>query len=299
MRLNKLIITGFAILTTNLVYAKNITVLTSIKPIQLIATAIQEGVNTPDVLIPTGASAHHYSLRPNDIQKIQKADLFYWIGPDMEIFLTKTIQARSNETTAIQALPGIKLNHFSQNQLEHDEHDHEHQAGQIDPHLWLSPENANVIAIKIAKDLIKLDPKNEIQYQQNLKSFQVALNNTDQNIRNELKKINLAPFFVTHETYDYFENTYGIKHSGVFSLNSSVQPGIKQIAEMKDNLKNVGLSCIFYEPPVKPKLIDTLVDGLPISSYELDAMGTNIPVTAQGYPALLNQLAKQLLECKK
>lgn len=299
MLLNKLITAGLIILTTNLVYAKDIKVLTSIKPIQLIAAAIQNGIDTPDVLLPVGTSAHHYSLRPNDIQKIQNADLFYWIGPNMEIFLIKTVQARTNETIAIQKLPDIKLRYFSQNEQEHDEHDHEHQAGQIDPHLWLSPDNANVIAKKMTDDLIKLDPDNKEQYQHNLLTFQQQLSKTNQDILEELKKTTLVPFFVSHETYDYFEEAYGIKHSGVFTLNNNVQPGIKQVAEMKERLKAIGESCVFYEPPIKPKLIDTLTNNLPVNSYELDAMGTNIPVTSDGYPRLLNELATQLLQCKK
>ena len=36
-------------------------VLTSIKPLQLIAAAVQDGVGTPDVLRPAGASPHQYT----------------------------------------------------------------------------------------------------------------------------------------------------------------------------------------------------------------------------------------------
>lgn len=301
MRLNKLITTclSLILLVPSLTQAKEIKLLTSIKPIQLIAAAIQEGISTPDVLLPVGASAHHYSLRPDDIQKIQNADLFYWVGPDMEIFLTKTVTSQNNNATAIQKLPNIKLRHFSKNEKDHDEHDHEHQAGQIDPHLWLSPENANIIATRMAEDLSKLDPENKEHYQHNLQVFQTELNAIDRAIRDELEKVTLVPFFVSHETYDYFEDAYGVKHTGVFSLNNNVQPGVRQVAEMQERLKNIGNSCIFYEPPIKPKLIDTLTNNLPVNSYELDAMGAEIPMTSKGYPALLNKLAKQLLQCKK
>ncbi|HEY6612292.1 MAG TPA: zinc ABC transporter substrate-binding protein, partial [Pseudomonas sp.] len=40
-------------------------VLTSIKPLQLIAAAVQDGAGTPEVLLPPGASPHHYALRPS------------------------------------------------------------------------------------------------------------------------------------------------------------------------------------------------------------------------------------------
>ncbi|MBP9960647.1 MAG: zinc ABC transporter substrate-binding protein, partial [Pseudomonas sp.] len=56
-------------------------VLTSIKPLQLIAAAVQDGVGTPEVLLPPGASPHHYALRPSDVRRVAEVDLLYWIGP--------------------------------------------------------------------------------------------------------------------------------------------------------------------------------------------------------------------------
>lgn len=55
-------------------------VLTSIKPLQLIAAAVQDGVAIPEVLLPPGASPHNYALRPSDVRKVQSVDLLYWIG---------------------------------------------------------------------------------------------------------------------------------------------------------------------------------------------------------------------------
>ena len=63
-----------------------VSVLTSIKPLQLIAAAVQDGVGHPEVLLPPNASPHNYALRPSDVRRVQSADLLYWIGPDMEGF---------------------------------------------------------------------------------------------------------------------------------------------------------------------------------------------------------------------
>lgn len=299
MRLIKLLLTSFILLVPALTQAQEVKLLTSIKPLQLIAAAIQQDIAQPDVLVPIGTSAHHYALRPNDLQRINDADLFYWIGPDMEIFLNKTINNRKKDSVAIEKLPNIQLKHFSHDNEQHDSHDHEHSAGQIDPHLWLSPINANLIATKMTEDLSKLDPQNKQKYQDNLKAFQQQLHQADQHIKTQLSQTKLKPYFVVHETYDYFENHYGLQHKGVFSINSNTIPGVKQITEMKERLKQTGDSCIFYEPPTKPKLIDTLSSGLNINSYMLDAMGAEIPVTNQGYPQLLLTIANQLQQCKQ
>ncbi|MEA9979112.1 zinc ABC transporter substrate-binding protein, partial [Pseudomonas sp. RTS4] len=60
----------------------DVRVLTSIKPLQLIAAAVQDGVGKPEVLLPPGASPHNYALRPSDVRRVGDVDLLYWIGPD-------------------------------------------------------------------------------------------------------------------------------------------------------------------------------------------------------------------------
>lgn len=286
------------VIVPNLAFTKEVNLLTSIKPLQLIAAAIQKDIGNPDVLLPVGVSPHHYALRPADIQKIQGADLFYWIGPDMEIFLIKTVANRKKPTIAIQGLATIKLRHFGDNNENHDEHDHDHQLGSLDPHLWLSPVNAKAIAEQMAADLIALDPSNSKQYEQNVNHFLTDLAVTDKTIHHYFAKVNLKPFFVFHETYDYFEDAYQIKHAGVFNISAGVQPGVKHVAEMRKRLQQAGNSCVFYEPPVKPKLSDTLTHGTEAKVFMLDAMGADTEVAANGYLQLLDKLAKGVLACQ-
>jgi ABC-type Zn uptake system ZnuABC Zn-binding protein ZnuA len=106
-------------------------VLTSIKPLQLIATAVQDGVAIPEVLLPPGASPHNYALRPSDVRKVQSVDLLYWIGPDMEGFLPRVLNGRTLPSVAVQDLPGMKLRRFAEDSHSHaedaDEHDHDHR----------------------------------------------------------------------------------------------------------------------------------------------------------------------------
>ncbi len=147
-------------------------VLTSIKPLQLIAAAVQDGVGTPDVLLASGASPHHYSLRPSDLRRVKEADLVYWIGPDLESFLPTVLDGRKGKSVAVQDMQGLHLRHFGEEhrhddepleeqseghdekehatELQVDNHDQLHRPGALDAHLWLRPENARLIAERMA-----------------------------------------------------------------------------------------------------------------------------------------------------
>lgn len=276
-------------------------VLTSIKPLQLIAAAVQDGVAVPEVLLPPGASPHNYALRPSDVRKVQSVDLLYWIGPDMEGFLPRVLKGRSLPSVAVQDLPGMKLRHFAEDSHSHaeeaDEHDHDHRPGTLDAHLWLSPINARVIATRIAADLSAADPANAARYQSNLKAFNERLDALDTRLKARLAGIAGKPYFVFHEAFDYFEDAYGLKHAGVFSVAAEVQPGAQHVAAMRARLQQVGKTCVFSEPPLRPRLAETLVAGLPVKLAELDALGGYTPATAQGYEQVLEKLGNNLAGC--
>lgn len=281
-----------------------INVLTSIKPLQLIAAAVQDGVAVPEVLLPPGASPHNYALRPSDVRKVQSVDLLYWIGPDMEGFLPRVLKSRTSPSVAVQDLPGLKLRHFAEDSHSHaeeaeqaDEHDHDHRPGTLDAHLWLSPVNARVIATKMAADLSAADPANAPRYQSNLKAFDERLDALDQRLKARLAGISGKPYFVFHEAFDYFEDAYGLKHAGVFSVAAEVQPGAQHVAAMRTRLQEVGKTCVFSEPPLRPRLAETLVAGLPVKLAELDALGGYTPATAQGYEQVLEKLGNDLAGC--
>ncbi|BCQ58354.1 zinc transport system substrate-binding protein [Pseudomonas sp. NFPP10] len=276
-------------------------VLASIKPLQLIAAAVQDGVAVPEVLLPPGASPHNYALRPSDVRKVQSVDLLYWIGPDMEGFLPRVLKGRSLPSVAVQDLPGMKLRHFAEDSHSHaedaDEHDHDHRPGTLDAHLWLSPVNARVIATRMAADLSAADPANAARYQNNLKAFSERLDAMDARLKTRLAGIAGKPYFVFHEAFDYFEDAYGLKHAGVFSVAAEVQPGAQHVAAMRARLQQVGKTCVFSEPPLRPRLAETLVAGLPVKLAELDALGGYTPATAQGYEQVLEKLGNDLAGC--
>ncbi|WP_448645504.1 zinc ABC transporter substrate-binding protein [Pseudomonas mohnii] len=276
-------------------------VLTSIKPLQLIAAAVQDGVAIPEVLLPPGASPHNYALRPSDVRKVQSVDLLYWIGPGMEGFLPRVLNGRTLPSVAVQDLPGMKLRRFAEDSHSHaeeaDEHDHDHRPGSLDAHLWLSPINARVIAAKMAADLSAADPANATRYQSNLKAFDERLDALDLRLKKRLAGIEGKPYFVFHEAFDYFEDAYGLKHTGVFSVAAEVQPGAQHVAAMRARLQEVGKTCVFSEPPLRPRLAETLVAGLPVKLAELDALGGYTPATAQGYEQVLEKLGNDLAGC--
>src|SRR5690606_41809470 len=70
-------------------------VVTTIKPLQLIAAAVLEDVAAPEVLLPPAASQHNYALRSSDRRLLAVAYRDHWVGPDLDRFLPRLLLHQS------------------------------------------------------------------------------------------------------------------------------------------------------------------------------------------------------------
>jgi zinc transport system substrate-binding protein len=285
------------------VLADSAKVLTTIKPLQQIAAAVLDGIETPAVLLPVSASPHSYALRPSDRRALQSAERIYWVGPELELFL-EDILGRQGNAQALLHLPGMQVReqlqsiNFMESASDHGHsHGHEHDHGVLDAHIWLSPDNAIHIARYMAEDLASLYPQQSAQLNANADAFAERISALDTRLKTRLEPLQDRTYFVFHDGYGYFEDHYQVRPRGIFSLSHEVQPGARHVNLLRQQLQNAGRSCVFTEPQFTPRLVDSLTQGLPIEKGELDPLGGGIEVSAQGYEQSLQSLADQLAGC--
>ena len=79
--------------------AEPLSVLSSIKPLQLLVSAVGgEQVNS-QLLLPPTFSPHDARLKPSQWQSLHQADLIVWVGPQMESFLASALSDRDKVLT--------------------------------------------------------------------------------------------------------------------------------------------------------------------------------------------------------
>ncbi|CAH1577996.1 zinc ABC transporter substrate-binding protein ZnuA [Vibrio jasicida] len=285
-----LILAASAILTLP---AHAVTVLTSIKPIQMITTELTEGVTTPDVLLQNNASPHDYALRPSDVKKAAAADLVIWYGHDLEPFLEKVVADKDN-TLTVSKIPDLKLREFgSEHAHDHDGHDH----GTHDPHFWLGIETVQQVANAIAHKLAEIDPANASTYAANLKKFDEHLKATDAEIKQELTPVKDKGYFVFHDAYGYFEERYGLNQMGHFTVSPDRKPGAKTLIHIRKTLGTGDVACVFSEPQFTPAVIESVMRGNDVNTGVLDPLGSEIDVQSGSYFAFLKQMSNSFSQC--
>ncbi|TNJ04375.1 zinc ABC transporter substrate-binding protein [Aeromonas veronii] len=291
-----------------------IEVLTTIKPLGFIAAAITDGVSEPKVLLPTGASPHDFSLRPSDIRNINSAGLVVWVGPELEGFMAKPL-ANHPHALALTQVEGMPLFNYatqdSHGSHDHDDHDHaahehgDHDEGHeghhhegVDPHIWLGPTQAKVIAKAIASELGKLDPANQARYDANLAAFDTKVDAKDKVIAGQMKAVNEKGYFVFHEAYGYWERHYGMSSKGHFTVSPERRPGAKTLVDIRKALEEKQASCIYAEPQFSPAVIESVARNTGAKVLLLDEVGEQVPLGPDGYPQFMQQLADAFAQCR-
>jgi zinc transport system substrate-binding protein len=274
----------------------------SIAPLHSLVAAVMEGVARPELLVPAGASHHAYVLRPSDVRRLHAADLVIWIGEPLERFLVKPL-ATLDASTAIMAvarLPGIKL--FSTRRggdwrhANREAHRSAH-GHSVDPHLWLSTDNARVIVQAVAARLAELDSTNAERYRANAEAMLARLTELDAELSRRLAPIKDAPYVVFHDAYRYFEERYGLLPVGSITTDPDQSPGARRIVEVRDLIEETQVRCVFGEPQFQPSLVRTVLEDTDARRGVLDPIGANIPPGPELYFTLMNRLADSLTEC--
>ncbi|MNF55356.1 High-affinity zinc uptake system protein ZnuA precursor [compost metagenome] len=283
-------------------------VLTTIKPLGFIAAAITDGVSEPKVLLPTGASPHDFALRPSDIRSINEADLVVWVGPELEGFMAKPL-AKHPHVLTLTRVEGMPLFDYSKQagheepaDEEHEGHDHDGHEGHhhegVDPHIWLGPTQALVIARAMSETLSARDPGNAERYRANLLAFQAKVDAKDKVIAGQMKAVNQKGYFVFHEAYGYWERHYGMSSKGHFTVSPERRPGAKTLVEIRKALEEKQASCIYAEPQFSPAVIESVARNTGAKVLLLDEVGEQVPLGPDGYPQFMQQLADAFAQCR-
>jgi ABC-type Zn uptake system ZnuABC Zn-binding protein ZnuA len=215
--------------------------------------ARQIGGDRVDVksLLPANADPHDYEPSPDDVIAIEDANLVILHGLQLDTWVDPLVEAAQTGAPVVVATDGIETigsddEHFSEG----------------DPHVWFDPTRVKSMVANIATALASVDSDGADFYQQRLDAYDAALDRLDQEIQ---QRIELIPedrrvLVTNHDALEYYADRYGLKIVGTVipGLDSRTEPSAKEIAELIDQIQQLGVQVIFAENTVSPALADSL-----------------------------------------
>ncbi|MEK1899444.1 MAG: zinc ABC transporter substrate-binding protein [Rhizobium sp.] len=295
-------------------------VVTSIKPVHSLVSAIMQGVGKPELIVDGAASPHTYNLKPSNARALQEAKVIFWVGPGLEAFLEKPLESLGSDAIVarLDNAPGlVKLpfreggafeahddgdEHDSASGHDHDraeaDHDHDHgDHGAFDTHLWLDPMNAKAMATEITTTLVAADPANALTYEANAKALDDKLDALDKEIAATVSTVKDKPFIVFHDAYQYFEHRYHIRVAGSITVSPETIPGAERVSEIHKKVGDLGATCVFAEPQFEPRLVDVVIEGTKAKSGVLDPEAATLPAGPDLYFTLMRGIADSMKNC--
>ena len=283
-------------------------VVTSIKPLHSLVSYVMEGVGTPDIIIDGSSSPHTFQLKHSHASMLQEADIIFWIGEDLEVFLETPLDSIAKNVKRVTLMDSneIDLLKFREKNVfddheghdDHDEHGDEHDGhahGEFDIHFWLDPEIAKTIVTIVARELSEIDVANKSTYEANAKK---AINDLDTLITETRSKINSdATYIVFHDAYQYFEKRFGIEVIGALTVNPEALPGAKQLAEIREVIEHEKVNCLFSEPQFNPSIAKTIAQDTGVKASVLDPLGAELNPGKDLYFDLIGDMASSFESC--
>ncbi|OMF25463.1 metal ABC transporter solute-binding protein, Zn/Mn family [Paenibacillus sp. FSL H8-0259] len=253
-----------------------VNVITTFYPIYEFASEIGgEDINAIN-LLPVGVEPHDWTPRSQDIINTSKAQLFLYNGAGLEGWVPNFLKSldSDSEAKAVEVSQGVDLIMTD----EEDGHDHGHEdegaehsdSLHTDPHTWVSPKSALVMAKNIKESLQSVDPEHSAGYEARYQKLVERLSALDSKFTEELGKLPNKEIVVSHQAFSYLARDYGLSQHAIMGLSPDAEPRGQDLLDLAALVKEEGIRYIFFEELVSDKLAKTLASETGVSTMVLN-----------------------------
>ena len=206
------------------------------------------------LLLQPGIEAHSFDPSPSDVVDINECDLFIYTGEYMETWASDILSSLESDVSVLNVSEGILMSAVE------EEHEHEEDVHEYDPHIWTSPKNAIKMVENILDTLVEMDPENKDYYTENANLYLAELKQLDTNIREVVENADIKTiFFGGKFAMYYFAQEYGLDYIAAFdSCTSETEPSAKLVARIVDAVKEQNAPVVYYEELSNHKAADTI-----------------------------------------
>ena len=186
---------------------------------------------------------HDYTLKISQMQAIAGADAVIISGAGLEDFME---DALSSAACVIDASQGIAFAESHNDGHGHEGHEHAHAHGH-DPHIWLSPANAKVMAQNICRELCSLYPAHCELFKSNLQLLISDLDALDAYGKAQLSGLSSRELITFHDGFSYFAESFDLHILRAIEEESGSEASAAQLIELINLVQDHHLSAIFVE----------------------------------------------------
>lgn len=208
------------------------------------------------LLLPPGAESHSYEPTPADILRVQRCDLFIYLGGESDAWVDTILSAIEPRGDVLRMIDCVDLLEEETVEGMQGGHDHDHEEGHdhlgevlsMDEHVWTAPRNAAAVTRIIGQRLALLDRSNGEAYAAGAEAYALELEELDREF---------AAFFDTLPDRTivfgdrfpllYFAEAYDLDYYAAFpGCGAQTEPSAATVAFLTRKVREEGLPAVWY-----------------------------------------------------
>jgi zinc transport system substrate-binding protein len=189
-------------------------------------------------LTPAGAEPHDLELTPDQVDAIQDAGVVFVMGDGFQPGVEDAARQRDGTTVALlDALP----------------------ARGSDPHVWLDPVLYSELVDVVARELrVVAPPSCQDEIGANLRGLQSEIAAVNDEFTSGLQTCDRQTIVTAHDAFGYLARRYALMEQGIAGVSPEEEPNAARLADLADLVERDGITTIFTEALVSPRVADAL-----------------------------------------
>ena len=228
------------------------------------------------LLMEPGADEHSYEPTASDLIKIKNADMFIYLGGEIEKWSDKVLESDTvdkNKTILIKVTDCIDL--IEETDVDGaEEEEAEEEEGAFDGHIWSSPANAIKMVDYLADKIAKLDEENKEFYKENADKYNTQIKEIQTKIKEVVdNKVRDRLVFGDKMPMQYFLNEYGLKVSAAFNgCSTEADPSVKTITYLINKVKEENIPVVLYIELSTGKTAKAIADESGVKTLQIQTL---------------------------
>ena len=201
------------------------------------------GISVTRLVTESVSCLHDYSLNVSQVRAIESAQVVIISGAELEEFMEDVL---ADAQTVIDSSAGIAL---LCGEAEHD-HEEAHTDGHHhaeDPHIWLSPANAKIMASNICDGLCAQFPDYRETFENNLAALHTELDALQAYAQAQLKDLSCRELVTFHDGFAYFAVAFDLTILEAIEEESGSEASAQELIHLIELVEEHSLPAVFIE----------------------------------------------------
>ncbi|MBO5949902.1 MAG: zinc ABC transporter substrate-binding protein [Fibrobacteraceae bacterium] len=205
------------------------------------------------VLVPEGSDPHTFEPKPGTLKDFSKAEIYFTDSSGLDKNWLPRFKGVNSKVKILALDSGIQFESLD---------DHHHESEALDPHLWVSLKNVQIILKNMLAVLMQYDPQGENFYLENFNTYMEELVSLSDSIESLSKKLpeEKKTFMVFHPSFGYFARDYGFKQLCIEANGKEPKP--KDLQHLIQEAKKSKIQSIFIMPNFSKRSAEMIAKSL-------------------------------------